>query len=128
VRTGGIFDPTNLERDLEGQSSWTTNLSLSYRSSEIGTQAGLYFNMFGERIAAAGGSNVPDIVEQPRAQLDFTLVQPVRSNWGLKVQAENLLDAEYRWEQSANGITRVQRSYHRGQSFSASLSFTPRGR
>lgn len=123
VRTGGIFDPTNLTRDLEGQSPYTVNASLTYRHPEGGPQAGVYFNVFGERIVAAGGSGVPDIVEQPRPVLDLTLKQPLWSHLELKLKAENLLDAAHRWEQSVNGITHVQREYHEGRSFSASLSF-----
>ncbi len=123
VRTGGIFDPTNLTRELEGQSPYTVSASLTYRDPEGGPQAGVYFNVFGERIVAAGGSGVPDIVEQPRPVLDLTLGQPLWSDLELEVKAENLLDAAHRWEQSANGITHVQREYHEGRSFSASLSF-----
>jgi hypothetical protein len=121
VRTGGIFQPTNLSRELEGQSPYALNLALSY-DRPGGTQAGLYFNIFGERIAAAGGAGVPDIVEQPRAQLDFALQQPLGGGVRLKMKAENLLDSPHVWEQSANGITRVQRRYTEGRSFSASLT------
>ena len=123
VRRGGIYQPTNLERDLEGQSPYTVNLSLAYQDPDGTTRAGVYFNLFGERITAAGGSGVPDIVEQPRAQLDLTLKQGLWRDVELKLKAENLLDAEHLWEQSANGITRVQRRYTEGRSFSASLTF-----
>lgn len=122
VVSGGVFNPTNLTRDLEGQSPYTVNASLVYQGSRDGTQAGVYFNVFGERIVAAGGSGVPDIVEQPRPVLDFTLKQPLWSGLELELEAENLLDSVHRWQQSANGITKVQREYHEGRSFSASLS------
>lgn len=123
VRTGGIFNPTNLERDLEGQSPYTVNASLLYRRPDGGTEAGVFFNVFGERIVAAGGSGVPDIVEQPRPQLDFTLRQELWRNLSLKLKAENLLDAEHLWEQSRNGVTRVQRRFTEGRSFGLSLSY-----
>ncbi len=123
VRSGGIFQPTNLTRELEGQSPYTVNLSLAYQDPDGATEAGAYFNVFGERIAAAGGSGVPDIVEQPRAQLDFTLKQDLWPRVELKLKAENLLDSAHLWEQSAHGITRVQRRYTEGRSFSASLTY-----
>lgn len=123
VSSRGIFVPTNETRELEGQSPYTVNLSLLYQEPDGGTEVGVYYNVSGERITAAGGSGVPDIVEQPRSVLDFTLEQPLWSGVELKLKAENLLDSAHLWEQGANGITKVQRRYHEGQSFSASLSF-----
>ena len=123
VRTGGIFNPTNLERELEGQSPYTVNAALVYQRPDGGTEAGVYFNVSGERIAAAGGSGIPDIVEQPRAQLDVTLRQELWRNLSLKAKAENLLDSDHLWEQSRNGITKIQRRYSEGRSFALSLSY-----
>ncbi|NIP58980.1 MAG: TonB-dependent receptor, partial [Gemmatimonadetes bacterium] len=123
VSPEGIFNPTNLQRPLEGQSPWTANATLAFQRPEGGTEAGLYLNVFGERITAGGGAGLPDIKEQPRPQLDLTITQPLRQNFQLTAKAENLLDAEYRWEQSANGVTRVQRSYREGRTFSLSVSF-----
>lgn len=121
VRTGGIFNPTNLRRELEGQAPYVVNLGLTYAAPD-GPEASVLFNVSGDRIVAAGGAGVPDIVEQARPQLDLSYRQPLWNRFSLELQAENLLDAEHRWEQSANGITHVQRSYHEGQSISASLS------
>ena len=123
VSQEGVFDPTNLERELEGQSPYTVNASLSYQAPEGGTEANLSFNVFGQRITAAGGSGIPDIEEQPRPQLEFTLEQPLWRSMELKLEAENLLDPAHEWTQTANGIMRVQRRFHEGQSFSASVSF-----
>lgn len=123
VRQGGIFNPTNLERDLEGQAPYAVNAALLYQRPEGGTEAGIYFNVHGERILAAGGSGLPDIVEQPRAQLDFTLRQDLWKNLSVKAKAENLLDAEHLWQQSKNGITKVQRRYGEGRGFALSLSY-----
>ena len=123
VRQGGIFNPTNLERDLEGQAPYAVNAALLYQRPDGGTEAGVYFNVRGERILAAGGSGLPDIVEQPRAQLDFTLRQDLWKNLAVKVKAENLLDAEHLWQQSRNGITKVQRRYSEGRGFAMSLSY-----
>lgn len=124
VSPEGIFNPTNLMRPLEGQSPWTANATLAYRRPEGGTEVGLYFNIFGERITAGGGAGLPDIVEQPRPRLDLTLNQPLRHNFELTMKAENLLDSEYLWEQSANGVTRVQRSYREGRTFSLKVGYT----
>ncbi|MDX1748515.1 MAG: TonB-dependent receptor, partial [Halobacteriales archaeon] len=122
VRTGGIFDPTNLERSLEGQAPYSLNLGLNYQPPS-GVEAGVFFNRFGERIEAAGGSGVPDILEQPRNGLDATLGFPLPQGVRAKIKATNLLDEPYVFEQSANGFTRVQREYSVGRTFSVGLSW-----
>lgn len=122
VSEEGVFDPTNQVREPEGQSNYSVNASLSYRDPGGGTEADVSFHVFGERITAAGGGGIPDIEEQPRPVLDLSFEQPLWRNMELELKAENLLDSAHEWTQSANGITRVQRRYHVGQSFSASLT------
>jgi outer membrane receptor protein involved in Fe transport len=122
VRPGSIFIPTNLTRPLEGQASYVLNLGLNY-TGVFGVDAGVFFNRFGPRITAAGGSGLPDIVEQSRNSLDATLGFPLRGGATAKVRASNLLDAPYLFEQSLNGYTRVQRRFTAGRTFSVSLSW-----
>lgn len=122
VSSGGIYQPTNLKRPLEGQAPYVLNLGLNYATWN-GWEAGLFYNRFGKRLTAAGGSGLPDIYEQPRNALDATLSVPFRQGARIKVKATNLLDAEYRFEQSDNGITRVQRLYTVGRTFSVGFSW-----
>jgi len=123
VSREGIFQPTNLKRPLEGQAPYVLNVGINYATWN-GWEAGLYLNRFGERLTAAGGSGLPDIYEQPRNALDATLTFPLfRQGVQVKMKATNLLDAEYRFQQAANGITRVQRSYTVGRTFSMGFSW-----
>ncbi len=122
VSRGGIFQPTNLERPLEGQAPYVLNLGLNYATFS-GMEAGLFYNRFGERLSAAGGSGLPDIYEQPRNALDATLTFPMPQGVQVKLKATNLFDAQYRFEQSAGGITRMQRAYTTGRNFSVGLSW-----
>lgn len=119
----GLFDPTNMTRRLEGQSPYVVNLNFVWQSDSGRTQIGTFYNVFGARIEAAGGSGVPDILEQPRHVVDLTFRHQLTDRLGLKLKAENLLDQPYRWEQSANGITRLQREYQVGQTVSIGLSY-----
>ena len=124
VEEAGAFVPTNLERPLEGQSSYVVNAGLIYSPRDVSTELGLYYNVFGARIAAAGGSGVPDIYEQPRHQLDLTFKQDVLNGFRLKIKATNLLGEEHRFEQSMNGVTLLQRRYDTGRTVSFGLSYT----
>ena len=122
VRPGGVFFPTNERRALEGQAPYVVNLGLNY-ANQAGIDAGVFFNRFGPRITAAGGSGIPDIEEQPRNSLDASLGFPLPGGVSVKARASNLLDAPYLFEQSLNGFTRVQRRYTAGRTFSVGLSW-----
>jgi len=122
VRSGGIFIPTELERPLEGQAPYVLNVGLNY-SSFGGFEAGVFFNRFGTRINAAGGSGIPDIEEQSRNVLDASFGFPLFQGVSAKVRANNLLDAPYLFTQELNGITRDQRRYVVGRTFSVGLSW-----
>lgn len=118
----GIFIPTNPTRPLEGQAPYVVNTSLSYANGG-GLGGGLFYQVVGERVTAAGGSGIPDIYQQPRHQLDITFRTPVPGGSTLKLKATNLLGAEYRWEQSKNGVTLLQRRYDPGRTYSVGLSW-----
>jgi outer membrane receptor protein involved in Fe transport len=123
VKRQGAFVPTNTRRPLEGQSPWVVNAGLIYTHPRGATELGLFYNIFGERVAAAGGSGVPDIYEQPRNQLDLTLRQKVVGGVSTKFKITNLLNDAYEFEQSANGITLLQRKYQTGTSYSLGFSY-----
>lgn len=125
VRQGvGGFEPTNLDRPLEGQASYVFNAGLNYLAFS-GFEAGVFFNRFGHRLTAAGGSGIPDLYEQPRNSLDASIGLPIPTAAGarMKISGSNLLDSEYRFVQSANGITQVQQLYSVGRTFSVGLSW-----
>jgi hypothetical protein len=122
VRPGSIFIPTNLNRPLEGQAEYVLNLGTNY-VSQTGLEAGVFFNRFGQRVNAAGGQGVPDIYEQPRNVLDATIGFGLPAGTRVKVKASNLLNAPFLFEQSGNGITRMQRRFEIGRTISVGLSW-----
>jgi len=123
VRDGvGGYQPTNLERPLEGQASYVLNAGLSW-VGRPGWEAGLFLNRFGRRLEAAGGSGLPDIYEQPRNALDATVGFGLPRGVRVRIKGSNLLDEPFRFEQSANGITLLQRQYAVGSTFSVGLSW-----
>lgn len=123
VRSGeGGFNPTNESRPLEGQAAYVFNAGLNY-ADEAGIEAGLFLNRFGDRLIAAGGSGIPDLFEKARNQLDAVFGLPLPRGGTAKIKGTNLLDADYSFEQEANGITHVQRLYSTGRTFSVGLSW-----
>lgn len=111
-------------RDLQGQSPYLVNASLSYDNAESGTAAGLFFNMAGRRLSRVG-TPLPDVYESPSPQLDLTLSQTFLERFTVKASAKNVLNVPYRevydLEQEVIPFT----EYNRGTRFSLGISFNP---
>ncbi len=101
---------TNALRPLQGQSKYVANASLSYLHPEGRTEATLLFNVSGERISRVGVSGLPDVLEQPFEQLDFTLSQELPwKGWKAKLRLRNLLDSEVDFTQGGESLRRFKK-------------------
>ena len=99
---------TNLSRRMVGQAPYVLNTGLTYTSRGSGTSATLLFNRVGERIAAAGASPLPDVVDLSRNVLDFSLRSHLINLTTLRLDLKNLLDSPYQTKQGT-----VVRDYYR---------------
>ena len=98
-RLGPLFEN---ERELTGQSDWLGNLVLSYENFDLGLKGSLAYNYTGERIVLVGDRNDPNIEQDARGQLDFTLKYTFfqwDNEWEVEFKAKNLLDDEYKLTQ-----------------------------
>ena len=114
------------QRPLYGQSPFAFNAELAYinNNPEVGLQASLSYNVFGERISVVGGIN-PDIYEQPRGLLNLS-VRKTFGPFAVRVRANNLLNPEYNFIQSYKGTDYTYQNYKVGQTYSLSLSYAIR--
>ncbi len=107
-------------RALQGQARYIVNATLEYSHPRFGTYRLLY-NRAGRRIDSIG-ILLPDIIEEPRNQLDAVVIFPVKLfdvPLTAKLSAENLLDSEYLFTQAGN----VYYRYTRGTTVSIGLSY-----
>jgi outer membrane receptor protein involved in Fe transport len=86
---------TNRERRMVGQAPYVVNAGASYTAPTGSTSATILFNRVGARIDAAGDAPLPDVVMQPRNQLDVSLRFPIFGSLSGRFDARNLLDAPY---------------------------------
>ncbi|MDB4883723.1 MAG: TonB-dependent receptor [Gemmatimonadetes bacterium] len=100
---------TNLNRAMVGQAPYVFNTGLTYAAPTGASSATLLFNRVGSRITAAGGSPLPDVIEQPRNVLDFSLRQKINAAVVLRFDAKNILDSPYQVMQGT-----VVRDLYRG--------------
>ena len=96
-------------RPLQGQPTYVLNAGLNYDNPEYRFYGGLYFNVSGEFLYAAGGGSVPgeaqpDSYEQPFPSLDFNITQGLTENWKVTFRGKNMLNPFYRLTQTQNGV------------------------
>jgi len=112
---------TNPRRRMVGQAPYVLNLGLAYTSASGSTSATVLFNRVGDRIEAAGDVPLPDVVQQTRNVLDFSLRFPVLGSLSGRFDAKNLLDEPY---ESVQGT--VRREYWKsGRTFQFGVIWKP---
>ena len=124
IRNIQAVDPTRPEtRPLFGQSPYVVNTELAYVDrDDLGLQAALNFNVFGPRLFAVGGA-APDIYEQPRPSLNFTLSKTLGEHWSIRFRANNLLNPEYNFTQTFREEVYFFQSNRIGRTFSLSATY-----
>lgn len=108
-------------RALQGQVKYILNGTLEYAHPRFGTYRVLY-NRAGRRIDSIG-ILLPDIVEEPRNQLDAVVIFPVKLfdvPLIAKLSAQNLLDSRYLLTQAGNVYSR----FNRGITVQVGFSYT----
>lgn len=90
---------TNRERPLQGQSPYVANAFVTWSRPEWGTEAGVFYNVYGPRIIDVGIQGLPDVVEQAFHRLDVTVSQQLGGGLQLKLAASNVLNQAVRLQQ-----------------------------
>ena len=115
IKVGGDASAnTNADRPMMGQAPWVANMGSSWASKSGRLSSTLLYSAVGPRIYAAGTIPFPDVKEQTRHVVDFSVRFPLTPLFQLKLDARNLLDAPYKLTQGP--VTRE--SYRMGRQFS----------
>ncbi|MCC7263825.1 MAG: TonB-dependent receptor [Candidatus Latescibacteria bacterium] len=110
-------------RPLQGQSPFLLNLDLTYDGVRRGLTAGLYYNLFGRRLSEVSLGGTPDVYEQARGNLQFTLAKSFLHLYRLKFTAANLLDSPFEDSYRFKGRDFSASRYRSGRSYSLALAF-----
>ena len=116
----GIAETT---RPLQGQPIYICNAGLSYDDQERGFYAGLFYNVTGEFLYAAG-NEVPDIYEQPAPTLDFNITQRFADQWSLTFRGKNLLNPVFQQTQTYQGVQYTYFQYTKGWDMSCTVNYS----
>jgi TonB-dependent receptor len=117
------FGQTGDTRPLQGQPNYIINAGLNYDNPEYRFYAGLYYNVTGPFLYAAG-LTLPDVYQQPAPSLDFNLTQGLTENWKMTFRAKNLLNPFFRQTTTINGIDYETVSFTKGYDLSLNVSYS----
>jgi len=106
---------------MVGQAPYVVNAGLTYFAQSNGLSATVLYNRVGPRIYAAGDRPLPDVIEEPRNNVDVSLRLPVAGPFSARIDAKNLLDDPYLVRQGT--VTREK--YRTGQTVQAGLVWRP---
>ncbi len=109
------------ERAMVGQAPYVVNGGVSFVSNSGGWSGSLLYNVVGRRIVSAAENPLPNVYEEARHVVDFSLRFPVLGALSGKLDAKNLLDAPTELTQGT-----VQKEYYySGRRFSVGFAWQP---
>ncbi|MFN0158371.1 MAG: carboxypeptidase-like regulatory domain-containing protein [Bacteroidota bacterium] len=115
------IDSVYLQREMQGQSPYTVNVSLGFTEPSLGTTISILYNEFGKRVDAIGDERELDIIEEPRGVMDLSITQPVVSGLEMKFTVKDL-NAKAREFKTREG--KPYRSIFAGRTYSLQASFS----
>lgn len=110
------------KRPFQGQSPYLFNCDVSYTHMNWGFNAGLFYNVFGDRLDIVTRGASPDVYERSFGSLDFKASQKLFGNYKLSFAAKNLLNPDIKFSQEFKGDEFIYLKYKRGTTYSLSLS------
>jgi outer membrane receptor for ferrienterochelin and colicin len=107
-------------RALQGAPDYSVNLILGYDDIANGQEFTILFNQSGDTIVDVGVSGQPDVIQEPRFDVDLNYRYYINDALTFRVKIENLLDEEVAFTQGG----RIFQQYKTGQRFQAGVDWT----
>ena len=108
------------KRDLQGAPDYTLNLIFGYDDIASGHELTLLLNQSGETIVDVGVSGQPDVILEPRLDLNLVYRYALSDDFVFRVKAENILDEAVEFTQGGN----IFQGYKRGFELKAGFEWT----
>ncbi|KAA3609630.1 MAG: TonB-dependent receptor [Calditrichaeota bacterium] len=114
-------------RPFTGQSPYLLNVNMVYKSFSHNNSAGLFYNVFGDRLYLVATAATPDIYERAYGTLDFKGTLGITRNINLSLTAKNLLNRarvfSYQLENDQVNEEFIYQKYKRGTTIGISLDY-----
>jgi TonB-dependent receptor len=119
-----ISDPNaSKTKPFMGQSPYLFNINLGYDNYNLDLNAGIFYNIFGDRLAIVTEGANPDVYERGYGDLDFKVSKGLFDFLKISFTAKNMLDSDIKFTQEFKGKDYNYYSYKTGRTFSLSLNF-----
>ena len=106
-------------RELQGQPEYTANLILGYDDIVSGQQLTLLLNQSGASIADVGLFGAPDIIFEPRLEVNLVYKLELTDTITVKAKVDNLLNSEVEYTQGGQPY----QIYEKGTKYSVSVNW-----
>jgi outer membrane receptor protein involved in Fe transport len=106
-------------RALQGAPEYSFNLILGYDDISNGQEFTLLFNQSGDTIVDVGVSGQPDVIEEPRLDVDLNYKYYISDTLTFRIQIQDLLDTDIEFTQGG----RIFQKYNTGQRFQAGVDW-----
>jgi hypothetical protein len=99
------------KRELQGAPEYTFNLILGYDDLERGHELTLLLNQSGDTIVDVGVSGQPDVLLEPRLDLNLVYRYTLSDRFTFRAKLENILDSKVEFTQGGNIFQQYKRGY-----------------
>ncbi|OGC76871.1 MAG: hypothetical protein A2Z27_06000 [candidate division Zixibacteria bacterium RBG_16_50_21] len=123
VKIKGVDPNASDKRPLQGQSPFVLNLDLNYDNLKSGTSFGIFYNIFGRRLAEVGVAGTPGIFEKPHGELNLTFSQRILAGFTLKASIKNALNSDIVKAHTYKGVDYITYQYNTGRTFTLGVSY-----
>ncbi len=111
-------------RPMYGQSPFIINAFGSYTSVKHNFTFNISYNVWGERLTFVSQGRVPDVYEQSRHLVDFTLTKGIGKKWMITIKGQNLLNPNFKQTHNFNGEEFVFSQYTLGRTYSFGVRYS----
>jgi TonB-dependent receptor len=108
------------KRELQGQPQYTANLIVGFDHIPSGQEVTLLLNQNGKSIQDVGISDLPDVIQEPRLNLNLNYRWRLAKGLEFKAKVNNLLNSDVKFTQGGQ----VFQSYRRGTEIEAGIDWS----
>ncbi|XDD49280.1 TonB-dependent receptor [Leptospira sp. WS92.C1] len=120
------YAPTNLNRPLQGQSNFVSNVRIDvFTSRSKKHNIGFYYNYFSDRIALVGSDGVPDAIQKGTGTSDIVYTYKHNDRFDLRGAVRNVMNSQFKITQTDpfTGQEYVFQKYRTGLDVSFSATY-----
>ncbi|QIB67236.1 TonB-dependent receptor [Kineobactrum salinum] len=99
------------KRELQGAPEYTFNLILGYDDIARGHELTLLLNQSGDTIVDVGVSGQPDVLLEPRLDVNLVYRYSLSDSFTFRAKLENILDSEVEFTQGGNVFQKYKRGF-----------------